>query len=390
MSDTSPLPSPGPLTEAGTDSSALPYRSPLLDLPGAAPAEDAVPAAAASRGVAWHYGAPFGEQRLLRERGGRVVVDRSHRVVLSVAGVDAADFLNRLFSQKLDDLPDGATADALDLDAQGRIQHLVTVTRHGDEFLLDAPAEQAAGLRTYLDAMVFWSQVTISVSDRAILTVLGGDPSPSGAELLPDAAGSDACARAVDWAGPTRVDLLVPRDRLLSTAEALRSRGIQPAGLMTFTAERVRACYPEPILDLDDKAIPHEIPRFIGRHGRRGAVHLSKGCYRGQETVARVENLGRPPRLLALLQLDGSAPELPRPGAEIAAGGRRVGRLGTVVQDCADGPIALGLIKRSALRAEGLAIGPVAALVDREALPAAEDEAVGAGREAVNRLRGRA
>ncbi|NLA57272.1 MAG: folate-binding protein, partial [Corynebacterium humireducens] len=169
----------------------------------------------------------------------------------------------------------------------------------------------------------------------------------------------------------------------------LRAAGVEPAGLMAFTAERVRALEPERAADLDEKSIPHEVPSFIGRGDRAGAVHLEKGCYRGQETVARVENLGRSPRVLVMLQLDGSAPENPTPGSDISgpAGGRALGRIGTVVDDCDFGPIALGLIKRSALTGQDLRVGDVAVMVDPASLP--EEQGEQAGRAAINRLRGR-
>ena len=79
----------------------------------------------------------------------------------------------------------------------------------------------------------------------------------------------------------------------------------------------------------------------------RTAVHLSKGCYRGQETVARVHNLGKPPRRLVMLHLDGSGHHLPERGAEVFSGDRRVGHLTTTARHHELGPIALALVKRS-------------------------------------------
>ena len=157
---------------------------------------------------------------------------------------------------------------------------------------------------------------------------------------------------------------------------------------MAYTAARVRAVEPELAVDLDERSIPHEVPSFIGRGDLLGAVHLNKGCYRGQETVARVENLGRSPRLLVMLQLDGSSPELPSPGADVLLGGRTVGRLGTVVHDADYGPIALALVKRSALADPGvvLDVAGTAATVDPDSLPV--DEGEHAGRRAVEKLRG--
>ena len=162
-------------------------------------------------------------------------------------------------------------------------------------------------------------------------------------------------------------------------------------GLMAYTAERVRAGLPERSLDLDDKSIPHEVPALINRGERIAAVHLDKGCYRGQETVARVENLGRAPRLLTLVHLDGSAPTLPTPGTPIAMGPaagkqRTVGRIGTVIHDHEFGPIALALLKRTALTSQTLTAGESAILVDPDFIPTEEQSH--AGRAAINRLRG--
>ena len=194
--------------------------------------------------------------------------------------------------------------------------------------------------------------------------------------------------REGSWTTMQRRDLLVPRADLVAMVEALEAEGVRLAGLMAFTAERVRALEPERGIDLDDKSIPHEVPAWIGREERPGAVHLDKGCYRGQETVARVENLGRSPRVLVMLQLDGSAPEAPTPGSDIVgpAGGRALGRLGTVVHDCDFGPVALAVIKRSALEQE-LQVGDVSVMVDPTSLP--EERGEQAGRAAVERLRGR-
>ncbi len=348
------------------------YVSPLLDRPGAAvlPEESLVDL----EGVAWHYGNPLVEQRAAHS--GSAIIDRSHRRVIAVSGEDAAGFLNNLLSQKLDDVPAGYSAQALDLDVQGRILHAADITRAGDTFYLDLPADQFESLLAFLQAMIFWSQVTVAEADLAMVTVLG-------APLQLEHA---AFTRVVDWRGVPRQDFAVERTQLATAVGQLEAQGGQLVGLMAYTAERVRACEPELGADLDDKAIAHEVPHWIGRGKHPGAVHLDKGCYRGQETVARVENIGRSPRLLVLLHLDGSAPTRPVPGADITAGGRRVGRLGTVIDDCDFGPIALGLVKRSALGGGQLVIGDTAAAVDPDSLP--RDEGPKAGRAAQQRLRG--
>lgn len=329
-------------------------------------------------GVAWHYGNPLGEQRAAED--GSAIVDRSHRAVIKVSGPDAPEFLNNLLSQKLDVAPVGFAAGALDLDMQGHILHAAQVVRTEDAFYLDLPQSQAQSLQDFLTKMVFWSDVQVEATDLGIITVLGTElPAPN----------ASVYSRSAQWQ-----DFALPRTEVAAAVAELEAAGGRLAGLMAFTAERVKAREPELAADLDNKSIPHEVPQWIGRGDNPGAVHLEKGCYRGQETVARVENLGRSPRVLVQLHLDGSAPSLPTAGSDITAGGRRVGRLGTVVDDCDFGPIALALVKRSALTTPlSIAVTTdkgdtyaVAAQVDPDSLPA--DEGPKAGRAAIEKLRG--
>lgn len=396
------------------------YRSVLLNRPNAMAYQEEPPHADVA-GVAWHYGEPLSEQRAITSTG--AVVDRSHRRVIRVTGPEAAAFLHNLLSQKLDDVQAGWSGSALDLDTQGRILHTmdIAVTTDTDAdagastgdgagsgtgdgasaaaapeglaFYLDCEAGKFDSLRDFLQKMIFWSQVTIEEADLAIITVLGG---PTDTQLPSQAVYSRTVSTATPAgtgsAQPTtglweasRTDIAVPREQLEAAVEELESTGLQLIGLMAYTAERVKALEAESV-DLDEKSIPHEIPHWIGRGERVGAVHLAKGCYRGQETVARVENLGRSPRVLVLLHLDGSAPTMPSPGADIQAKGRRVGKLGTVIDDCDYGPIALGVIKRSALDAGQVNIGDVAASIDADSIPVEEGEK--AGRAAINKLRG--
>ncbi len=107
--------------------------------------------------------------------------------------------------------------------------------------------------------------------------------------------------------------------------------------MWAFEALRIAAHQPRFGLDTDHRTIPHEVG-WIG-----AAVHLDKGCYRGQETVARVHNLGHPPRRLVLLHLDGSADRLPAHGDPVELGGAAVGSVGSAARHYELGPIALAL-----------------------------------------------
>jgi len=111
-------------------------------------------------------------------------------------------------------------------------------------------------------------------------------------------------------------------------------------------------------LDTDHRTLAHEAG-WIG-----SAVHLDKGCYRGQETVARVQNLGKPPRRLVLLQLSGDSEQLPAPGSPVERDGRPVGFVGTAVQHYELGPIALAIVKRTISPADRLTVDGHAAMLD--------------------------
>ena len=140
-------------------------------------------------------------------------------------------------------------------------------------------------------------------------------------------------------------ELFLPRERLAAFAED--GGAGEPAGMWAYEALRIAAHRPRVGLETDDRAIPHEVD-WIATEGRPGAVHLNKGCYRGQETVARVDNLGHPPRRLVFLHLDGTPERLPGHGAEVTTGdGRVVGHVTSAARHYELGPVALALVKRT-------------------------------------------
>lgn len=318
--------------------------SPLLLLPGA------VPAQGLDAGIAWHYGDPVAEQRAAENRA--ALFDRSNRDLIAVTGEDRLTWLHSLTSQQLADLPDGATTAALVLSPTGHVEHHAVVTHHAGTVYLDTEPGAGAALIAFLDGMRFWSKVEVTpVADLAVLTVAG----PRAADLV----GPIDLAGGLRRVGADGIDLLVPRAQLGAIAAALRSAGAVPAGSWAADALRIPTRRPRWGVDTDEKTIPNEVSWL------QTAVHLSKGCYRGQETVARVHNLGRPPRRLVMLNLDGSAGTLPETGDPVTTGaGRTVGRVGTVAQHHELGPIALALVKRAVEPGMPLLVGPVDAAVD--------------------------
>src|SRR5215470_16997162 len=311
--------------------------SPLLALPGA------VPAQGTDSGVAAHYGDPYAEQRTLTQAAGQV--DRSNRDIVRVTGPDRLSWLHSLTTQDLEHLQPGTSAQALVLSPQGHIEHHLTLADDGTALWAHVEPGTAASLLAFLQSMRFLLRVEPAevTGDFAVLTLMG----PARPAAAPEGA-------VISMADSFGMDVVVPRDRLPEISAALEQRGIAMAGLDAYEALRIAAHRPRLGLDTDHKTLPHEVGWI------ETAVHLDKGCYRGQETVARVHNLGHPPRRLVFLHLDGSEDRLPGHGDPVTSEGTPVGFTGSAARHFELGPIGLGLIKRTVpvdapLLADGIA-----------------------------------
>jgi len=342
-----------------------PYRSPLLDLPGACPP----PEGSADEGVAWHYGDPHGEQRLLERGDGWV--DLSHRGVVSVTGPDRLSWLHSITTQHVEALAPGESALDLVLDPHGHVEHELHLVDDGATTWISVERESAATLRDYLERMRF--MLRVEVIDRTTDTAVVAEPDAARHASLPTfvipavfgvlEAGDAASQKYVPLRPGVLVgrEVFVPRDQL----EAYVA-GRPGAGTWAWEALRIAAGVPRAGLDTDHRTIPQELGWVPS------AVHLQKGCYRGQETVARVHNLGRPPRRLVQLHLDGSAARTPSPGDPVLSDGREVGRLTSVALHHELGPVALAVIKRSVPHDAVLVVGPV----DAEPVAASQETVV--------------
>ena len=299
--------------------------SPLLQLPGAVAAEGI------DAGVAAHYGSLHGEQAVLARREG--FVDLSHRDVIRVTGPDRLTWLHSLTTQHLTDLPPRQWTGVLVLSPQGHVEHAFYGYDDGEAFVAHTEPGQAAALVEFLDRMRFMMRVEVAeVTDELAVTWRPRE-------------GADEPYAAYE---------LIPRDQLTAYADAAGAA----CGLWAFEALRIERGEPRLGLDTDHRTIPNEAG-WIGP-----AVHLDKGCYRGQETVARVHTLGRPPRRLTLLHLDGSENRLPAVGADLQHDGRTVGFVGTSARHHELGPIALAMVKRNV---------PLEAQLEVDGLPAAQE-----------------
>jgi folate-binding protein YgfZ len=262
----------------------------------------------------------------------------------------------------------GESSELLLLSVQGRIDFDARVVDDGATTWLIVEAAEAAPLAGFLDRMKFMLRVEVADVSAEWAVVGSTKTVPEWAERLvwqdpwPNVAPggySYATVQPADHPGFERpwFEYLIPAAGLENAVE-----GRQLAGVLAAEALRLAAWRPRIGAETDDKTIPHELDLL------RTAVHLAKGCYKGQETIARVHNLGHPPRRLVFLQLDGSQHTLPQAGSPVMAGERKVGTVTSVAQHYEMGPVALAVIKRSVAPDEILTV-----LDGDEPYPAAQE-----------------
>lgn len=268
-------------------------------------------------GSIWHFGQPNHEQRELA--AANAWADLSHRAVITISGSDRTKWINDMMTQELNTLPVGQWTQTLLLDPHGHIEQQLFLVDDGQVMWMHTESVKVDELVNFLNKMRFMLDVDVQVrtSEYAVLRAPG----------VADAIG-----------GPYA---LVPRSELADLTAAYTSAGHVQVGMWALEAERIAAGRPRILLETDHKSIPNELGLL------NTAVHMNKGCYRGQETVAKVFNLGAPPRRLVLLHLDGSMVHMPEHGAKVMARDKEVGFIGSMARHYELGPIALAVIKRT-------------------------------------------
>lgn len=298
-----------------------------------------------------HFGAPTREQRAL-ERG-TAVAPLGDRAVIAMSGPDRLTWLDSITSQAVARLAPGQSSELLVLDPQGRVEHAAAIVDDGETAWLIVDAADAEPLAAWLLRMRFRMQVDIVVRDDvAVLGAMVGGPA---ADVLQESAlavwrdpwtgvtpGGWQYATVEPHPGAERdwIEVVVPIDAVTDVVAAIQRGGISAAGLLAADALRIAAWRPRWSRERDERLIPHEVDWL------RSAVHLNKGCYRGQETVAKVHNLGHPPRRMVMLHLDGSDSILPEPGAVVLSDEKEVGAITSVAMHHELGPIALAIVSR--------------------------------------------
>jgi folate-binding protein YgfZ len=284
------------------------------------------------KGAVWHFGEPVKEQRALE--AGTAWADLSHHNIIAVSGQDRLKWLHDLTTQFVSDLQPGVWMANMILDAKGHVEFQFNVVDDGTTTFLILDPGYSEQLIAYLTKMKFMLRVDVkdASNDFAVLRAPGA-PTEIG--------------------GPFA---LVPRAEVEEMKKTFGGVATQ-VGTWALDAERVAAHRPRIGFETDHKSIPNEIGVL------HGAVHMKKGCYRGQETVAKIYNLGNPPRRLVLLHLDGSDVGFPAVGTKIENDGVVVGFIGTVARHHELGTIALAMVKRNT---------PIDATLSVDGVPAAQ------------------
>jgi folate-binding protein YgfZ len=284
------------------------------------------------KGAVWHFGEPVKEQRALE--AGTAWADLSHHNIIAVSGADRLKWLHDLTTQFVSDLQPGVWMANMILDAKGHVEFQFNVVDDGGTTFLVLDPGYSEQLIEYLTKMKFMLRVDVkdASSEFAVLRAPGA-PTEIG--------------------GPFA---LLPRSEVEEMKKTFGGVATQ-VGTWALDAERVAAHRPRIGFETDHKSIPNEIGVL------NGAVHMKKGCYRGQETVAKIYNLGNPPRRLVMLHLDGSDVGFPAVGTKIENDGIVVGFIGTVARHHELGTIALAVVKRNT---------PIEATLMVDGVPAAQ------------------
>ncbi|MCF8549822.1 MAG: folate-binding protein [Pontimonas sp.] len=288
-----------------------------------------------------HFGDILGEMRALAR--GDAFVDVSDREIVQVLGPDRLVWLNSLISQLVLDLAPGVTKESLILDPHGHIEHAFLIQDDGEcTWLLTAPG-RGVGLFTWLESMKFRMQVTLAHEPGAWFIAAAsnqvlGDEAPRVGFVDPWPTVGEGSIGYAPEPHPGVDFTMTYSVYVRATAPSLQ--GASKAGTLALTGLEIAAGRPS-LSEVDEKTLPHECDWL------RTAVHLNKGCYRGQETVAKVHNLGHPPRRLVLLHLDGSESLIPVAGERVMVGERDIGVITRAAWHYELGPIALALVKRS-------------------------------------------
>jgi folate-binding protein YgfZ len=325
-------------------------------------------------GRAVHYGDPRAEYAAVRTSAG--VADLTGECVVEVAGPDHVEFVQGQISQEYRGKPLGAADSTCLLNARGRVQAVARVARFGDRALLVAPAALAGHLEERLRRFIVFDQVEVKTltSEVRVLSFQGPRARETWERLgLPgDPPGKD-CAATVEWRGARLVgldhdrtgsgglDLIVERGHAPAVLDSLG--GLPRVGLAALEVARVEAGLPAYGAEAGEAVLPQEC-------GLEYAISYTKGCYTGQEIMARIESRGNVRRRLRVVRiLAAEPPDVP----ESVWAGSEVGVLTSAVRAADGSVVGLAIIRDDArggaLRAGSEPAAPGLEVLERPVFP---------------------
>jgi folate-binding protein YgfZ len=299
-------------------------------------------------------------ERAAAVRRGAGLFRSSDRALLAVRGADRVRWLDGMLSNEIARLqpgPERSGCYAFLLSPQGRILADVHVLERGEELWLESDAQGFDALHARLERFVVADDVTLAPADGLARLALEGPAAPDllarvlgrAPALAPECGGDFACAGVsivvAAWgsSGAPGFQLFVPRTAADAVADAI-ARAARPGELVTGDAEvleilRIEAGVPRMHRELNERVLPPE----LGAAVLQRAVSSTKGCYTGQEIVARLVSRDAAAHRLVALRF-GS--ELPAAGAELRAGGKAIGEVTSVCRSALAGAIGLGFVRR--------------------------------------------
>jgi tRNA-modifying protein YgfZ len=307
-----------------------------------------------------------GQYRQLREECG--LLDRSERGKLLVSGSEAAEYLQGQLTNDIEAVPPGEGIYAALLDRKGHMQGDMRVLRPGEgpDLLLDTEPEALEAVRRHLAMYKIGREVDVVdvTAERALLSLIG----PRAAEIAGSPALPENLCEEVTVAGTQvlavgtaeGIDLIFEAEARERVAAALLAAGAAEVSPEAVEILRIEAGRPRFGAEMGTATMPAEAGIV------EQAVSFTKGCYIGQETVARLHYKGKPNRHLRGLKLSGAGAA---PGDSISLGEKEVGRLGGVGVSPAFGPIGLAILRREAEPGATVAVGEDGVTAQVVALP---------------------
>jgi folate-binding protein YgfZ len=306
-----------------------------------------------------------GQYRQLREECG--LLDRSERGKLLVSGAEAADYLQGQLTNDIEAIGPGEGAYAALLDRKGHMQGDMRVLRPGEgpDLLLDTEPEALEAVRRHLAMYKIGREVDVVdvTAERALLSLIG----PRAVEIAGSAALPENLCEEVTIAGTqvlavgtaSGIDLIFETEARDRVADALLAAGAAEVSPEAVEILRIEAGRPRFGAEMGTETMPAEAG-IVDQ-----AVSFTKGCYIGQETVARLHYKGKPNRHLRGLKLSGTA----QPGEPVRLGDRELGSLGGAGVSPAFGSIGLAILRREAEPGATVTVGEDGVTAEVVALP---------------------